>query len=274
MGYNGAAKKEEVMTESKKLLLDIEDGIATITLNRPEVLNALDAEVWQGLEDLAIQISRNAEVKVVIITGAGDRAFSAGLDLKAAAQGKGFPRSTTRLGPDSLTAIKHYISVYEEISVPVIAAIQGYCMGGACQLILACDIRIAAEDAVFAIPEAQVLGIVPDLGGTQRLPRLVGPGRAKIMLMTARRIGAQEALRIGLVDEVHPKAKFLEAARGLAREIAAISPEAVQGIKRAVNCAMSYSLDVGLAFETATALSVPGVGERFAAGAKAFAKKG
>lgn len=270
----GRANKEEVMTESKKLMLDIEDGIATITLNRPEVLNALDADMWQGLEDLAIEVSRNAEVRVVILRGAGERAFSAGLDLKAAAQGKGFPRITTRVGPDHLTALKHYISVYEEVSVPVIAAIHGYCMGGACQLVLACDIRIASEDAIFAIPEAKVLGIVPDLGGTQRLPRLVGPGRAKMLLMTARRIGAEEAFRMGLVDEVHPRDTFLEAARSLAREIAEIRPEAVQGIKRAVNCAMSYSIDAGLAFETATALSVPGIAEAFTAGATKFAKKG
>jgi len=262
------------VSKTDRVALEIEEGIATVTLNRPEVLNALNAEMWQGLEDAAAAVGRNPEVRVVILTGAGDRAFSSGLDLKAAAQGKGFPRVGVRIGPDSLTAIKHYISIYQELSVPVIAAIQGYCLGGGCQLALACDIRIASEDAIFAIPEVKVLGIVPDLGGTQRLPRLVGPGQAKLLLMTGRRIGAQEAYRIGLVEELHPKDRFLAAAKGLAQEIASLNPDAIQGIKRAVNVAMSHSLDVGLAFETATALSVPGVGERVRQGASAFSEKG
>jgi len=262
------------MSETQKVTLEIENGIATITLNRPEVLNAMNAEVWQGLEDAANAIGHNPEVRVAIITGAGDRAFSAGLDLKAAAKGTGFPRPPTRLGTDSLTAIKHYITVWEELSVPVIAAIHGYCMGGACQLVLACDVRIASEDAIFAIPEAKVLGIVPDIGGTQRLPRLVGPSYAKLMLMTGRRIDAREALRIGLVDEVHPKGSYMAAARSLAEEIASINPDAVQGVKRAVNAAMSCSLSVGLAFETATALSLPGLDKKFREGATSFSEKG
>lgn len=261
------------MTETGGVELKIEDGIATITLNRPEVLNALDAGMWLGLEEAANAIARNPEVRVAIMHGAGDRAFSAGLDLKAAARGEGFPHRETRLGPDSLTALKQYITAYEELSVPVIAAIHGYCMGGACQLVLACDVRIAAEDAILAIPEAKVLGIVPDLGGTQRLPRLVGPGQAKALLMTGRRVNAQEALRIGLVDEVHPRDGYMAAARGLAAEIAAVNPDAVQGVKRAVNVAMSNSLDVGLAFETATALSLPGLADKFAQGATAFSDK-
>ena len=154
--------------------LRVQDGIATVTLDRPEVLNALNAGMWQGLKDTAEAIARDPRVRVAIITGAGDRAFSAGLDLKAAARGEGFPKQDVQTGFDRLSALKRYISVYEELAVPVIAAVHGYCMGGACQLILACDIRIASEQAIFAIPEAQVLGIVPDLGGTQRLPRLVG----------------------------------------------------------------------------------------------------
>lgn len=261
------------MTATGKVELKVKDGIATITLNRPEVLNALNADMWNGLEDAAVAIAHNPEVRVAIIHGAGDRAFSAGLDLKAAARGEGFPRRDVRAGADSLSAVKHYITIYEELAVPVIAAIHGYCMGGACQLVLACDIRIASEDAILAIPEAKVLGIVPDLGGTQRLPRLVGPGRAKMMLMTGRRINAQEALRIGLVDEVHSKENYLAAARGLAEEIAAINPDAVQGVKRAVNTAMSTSLGVGLAFETATALSLPRMGDVFLKGAESFSKK-
>jgi enoyl-CoA hydratase/carnithine racemase len=261
------------MSETQKVMLEIEDSIATVTLNRPEVLNAMNAEIWQGLVDVANKIKREPEVRVVIITGAGDRAFSSGLDLKAAAEGKAFPDIPIRQGPDVLTTLKYSFTVYEELSVPVIAAIQGYCLGAGLQLAVACDFRIASEDAQLAILEVSRLGIVPDVGGTQRLPRLVGPSRAKLILMTGRRIDAQEALRIGLVDEVHPKDKFMEAARSLAREIAALNPAAVQGVKRSVNVAMSHSLEVGLAFETATALSVPAVAERVVDAAKSFSDK-
>ena len=261
------------MAETGKVELKVKDGIATITLNRPEVLNALNADMWRGLEDAAVAIAHNPEVRVAVMHGAGDRAFSAGLDLKAAARGEGFPPRDVRAGADSLTAVKHYITIYQELAVPVIAAIHGYCMGGACQLAVACDIRIASEDAILAIPEAKVLGIVPDLGGTQRLPRLVGPGYAKIMLMTGRRVNAQEALRVGLVDEVHPKGEYLAAAMALAEEIAAINPDAVQGVKRSVDTAMSTSLGVGLAFETATALSLPRMGDVFLKGAEDFSKR-
>jgi len=262
------------MSETQKVMLDIEDSIATVTLNRPEVLNAMNAEIWQGLVDVANTIRREPEVRVVIITGAGDRAFSSGLDLKAAAAGKAFPDIPVRQGPDVLTTLKYSFTVYEELSVPVIAAIQGYCLGAGFQLAVACDFRIASEDAQLAILEVSRLGIVPDVGGTQRLPRLVGPSRAKIILMTGRRIDAQEALRIGLVDEVHPKDKFMEAARSLAQEIAALNPDAIQGVKRAVNVAMSCSLSVGLAFETATALSVPRVTDKVRDAAMTFSDKG
>ena len=262
------------MSETQKVMLEIEDSIAIVTLNRPEVLNAMNAEVWQGLVDVANKIKQEPEVRVAIITGAGDRAFSSGLDLKAAAEGKAFPDIPIRQGPDVLTTLKHSFTVYEELAVPVIAAIQGYCFGAGLQLAAACDFRIASEDAQLAILEVSRLGIVPDIGGTQRLPRLVGPSRAKLILMTGRRIDAQEALRIGLVDEVHPKDKFMDAARSLAQEIAALNPDAVQGVKRAVNVAMSHSLEVGLAFETATALSVPRVSDMVRDAAKSFSDKG
>jgi enoyl-CoA hydratase/carnithine racemase len=261
------------MAEKKKVLLDIEDSIATVTLNRPEVLNALDGEVWQGLEDAGNAIKHEPRVRVVIMTGAGDRAFCSGLDLKAASQGALFPATPLREGFDTLTAVKHSFSVYEELSVPVIAAIHGYCLGGGFQLALACDVRMASQDAVFSCPEVSLLGVIPDLGATQRLPRLVGPSRAKLLLMTGRRIDAQEALRIGLVDEVHPKDRLMPEVSRLAQEIASLEPDAVQAVKRAINVAMSHSLEVGLAYESATALSIPAVTERIRGSASSFRGK-
>jgi enoyl-CoA hydratase len=262
------------MVKTSKVLLKIEGPIATITMNRPEVLNAMDGELWQGLAEAGDAIRYEREVRVVIITGAGDRAFSSGLDLKQATkqpQSASAPR--TRDGHDALTATKYSFSVFEELSVPVIAAINGYCLGGGLQLALACDIRIAADNAMFSCPEVSLLGIVPDLGGTQRLPRIIGPGQAKRLIFTGRRIDAAEAVRIGLVDEVHPKDSLTSEVRQLAEQIAACNPAAVQGAKRAINIAMSHSMEVGLSYETATALSIIGLGNRISEGAAAFWKE-
>lgn len=260
------------MLKTEKVLLKIEGPIATVTMNRPEVLNAMDGEMWQGLAEAGDIIKHEPEVRAVIVTGAGDRAFSSGLDLKQAASPKGFSpgHRTTREGYDSMTATKYSFTVFEELSVPVIAAIKGYCLGGGIQLAVACDIRIASEDAIFACPEVSLAGIVPDLGGTQRLPRIIGPGQAKKLLFTGRRINAAEALRIGLVDELHPKDKLMSEVRRLAEEIAACNPAAVQGTKRAINVAMSHSLEVGLSYESATALSIGSLQDRIRQGAAAF----
>ena len=259
------------MLKTEKVLLKIDGPIATVTLNRPEVLNAMDGEMWQGLADAGDAINYEPEIRVVIITGAGDRAFSSGLDLKqAATREASYSGPRVREGYDGLKAIKYSFSVFEELSVPVIAAINGYCLGGGTQLALVCDIRIASDTAIFSCPEVSLLGIVPDLGGTQRLPRIVGPSQAKKLIFTGRRIDATEALRIGLVDEVHPKDRLTSEVRQLAEQIAACSPAAVQGAKRAINVAMSHSLEVGLSYESATALSIAGLGTRISEGAAAF----
>jgi enoyl-CoA hydratase/carnithine racemase len=259
------------MLKTEKVLLKIEGPIATVTMNRPEVLNAMDGEMWRGLADAGDAIKYEPEVRVVILTGAGDRAFSSGLDLKQAANPEAFSLGLrTREGYDTLTAAKHSFSVFEELSVPVIAAINGHCLGGGIQLALACDIRIASDNATFSCPEVSLLGIVPDLGGTQRLPRIVGPGQAKKLIFTGRRIDATEALRIGLVDEVHPKDRLMSEVRQLAEQIAACNPAAVQGAKRAINVAMSHSLEVGLSYESATALGIVGLAARIGESAAAF----
>jgi enoyl-CoA hydratase len=142
----------------------------------------------------------------------------------------------------------------EALPVPVIAAINGYCLGIGFELALVCDIRLASETAIFSIPEVQ-LGTIPDFGGTQRLTKLVGAGKAKELIFTGRRIDAAEALRIGLVQHVYPLNKLMEEAMKLAQEIAAIAPPLIQGAKRAINVAVSYPLDVGLSYETITAVS-------------------
>jgi enoyl-CoA hydratase len=261
------------MAKSEKVLLEIEGQIATVTLNRPEKLNALDAEVWLGLEEAADAIKHQPEVRVAILTGAGDRAFSAGIDLKAVASLGGFSLGRSLRGQvESLQQMKDIFSMYENLPVPVIAAINGYCMGAGMELVLACDIRIASESAILSIPEINY-GIIPDMGGTQRLPRIVGPGKAKELIYTGRRIDAAEALRVGLVDHIYSKDNLMSEVRQLAGEIAAQAPAAVQGAKRAINVAMSHSLEVGLIYETATALASMGSAEGFREGAEAFIQR-
>jgi enoyl-CoA hydratase len=262
------------MANQDAVQLDIEDSIATVLLNRPEALNAFNHEVLQGLRTQAQAIKENPQVRVVIMTGAGDKAFSAGLDLKMVASGGGlidiFPRY--RQGYDSLYGLKTIFTMYEELAVPVIAAINGYCLGAALELVLCCDMRVACDAAVFGLPEIQ-LGVIPDLGSTQRLPRIVGPGIAKELIMTGHRIDAAEALRVRLVDHVYPKGQLMVEARKLAGEMAKIDPRLVHGAKRAVNIAASTPLDVGLRMETDICLS-SGSGVTMGEAAQEFASKG
>ena len=207
--------------------LGVSDGIATVTINNPEKLNALDTDHLESLLGTFRSLSTDVGVRVVILTGAGDRAFVAGADIKRMAtfshdEGIAFGR------------LGHAVaSELERLPQPVIAAIGGFALGGGTELALACDIRICANDAVFAQPEVS-LGIPPGWGGTQRLPRIVGKGIASELIFTGRRIKADEALRIGLVNSVHEPAKLLDFATELARSIAANSPAAVRASKRLI----------------------------------------
>ena len=253
--------------------MDVEDTIATVLINRPEAMNALNQDAFLGLQKAAQSIKENADVRVVIMTGAGEKAFSAGLDLKMVASGKGGSSvfSGYRTGYDSLHSLKSIFTMYEELAVPVIAAINGYCMGGGLELSLCCDIRLACDSALFALPEIQ-FGVIPDLGSTQRLPRIVGPGIAKELILTGKRIDAAEALRVGLVDHVYSKDQLMDKARKLAQEIAKFKPRLVEGAKRAVNFAMSTPLDAGLRIETDICLG-SGSGAGFGEEAQKFLKK-
>lgn len=268
-----APSQEMEMANEGAVQLDIKDSIATVLLNRPEALNAFNHEVLLGLRTQAQAIKENPRVRTVIMTGAGDKAFSAGLDLKMVASGSGlmdvFPGY--RSGYDSLYGLKMIFTMYEELAVPVVAAINGYCLGAALELVLCCDMRLACDTAVFGLPEIQ-LGVIPDLGSTQRLPRIVGPGIAKELIMTGRRIDAAEALRVRLVDHVYPKDQLMVEARRLAEEMVKINPHLVHGAKRAINITASTPIDVGLRMETDICLS-SGSGVAMGEAAQQFVRK-
>jgi enoyl-CoA hydratase len=243
--------KEEYMFTYHDVQLEVKDKIATIVLNRPEARNAFNGGILKGLYDAAAHILADPSISVAIITGAGDKSFCAGIDLKMIAAGEDMSSEMKR--HDRFGHIQIYrdcFTAFEKLPVPVIAAINGFCFGAGLELALGCDIRLADETAQFSIPEAQ-LGIIPDGGGTQRLPRVVGVGKAKELIYTGRRIDAPEALRIGLVEHVYPKAKLMEETLKLAQEIAK-NGEPVIGCKRAINIAVNYSSDVGLLFESST----------------------
>jgi enoyl-CoA hydratase len=245
------------MTNSNNVTVNVKDGVATIKLNRPEKANAFDGEMWLALENTAEEIRLNREVRVVVLTGEG-KAFCGGLDIKqATAEGVALGREAARGGFDTLQYVSNVFTLYERLPVPVIAAINGGCIGLGMELALACDIRLAADSAVFSIPEV-VFGLIPDCGGTQRLPRLVGPAMAMELVLTGRRIDAAEALRIGLVNHLYPAEALLAEAEKMAVEIASHSIQAVQASKRCINAAMNNTLDAGLQFETASALSILG----------------
>ncbi len=239
------------MVSYHDVLLEMKGKIAVITLNRPQARNAFNRGILEGLYEAAGHVQSDPGVSVAIITGAGDQAFCAGIDLKMVAAGEHLWGGVKRHDRfEYIEVYRNCFTTYERLSVPVIAAVNGFCLGAGLELALSCDLRLADETAVFSIPEAQ-LGIIPDGGGTQRLPRIVGVGKAKELIFTGRRIDAREALRIGLVEHVYPKAQLREEAEKLAQEIAKNGAPVI-GCKRAVNIAMNYPADVGLLFESAT----------------------
>lgn len=261
------------MTDNTAVLIAIDETVATVTLNRPEALNAFNHDSYRGLITAAQKIKETPDVRVVILTGAGERAFSAGMDLKMIAGGGSGSSMMDkyRMGFDRLYGLKSIFTQYEEMAVPVIAAINGHCLGAGFELSLCCDIRLCADHATFALPE-MALGVIPDLGSTQRLPRMVGPGYAKELIITGRRIDAQEALRIHLVNHVYPRDQLMAEAKKLAAEMAKLNPRHVEGAKRAVNMSMSTPLDWGLRLETDICLGA-GSGQSFSAEAQKFIGK-
>ena len=225
------------------LLCEIRDGIAIVTVNRPEKLNALNDTAKAELRDLMDRLRADRAVRVVIITGAGEKSFVAGTDI---AELKGLTRETGQVfsagGQEVFDRIEH-------LGKPVIAAINGYALGGGCELALACHLRLASERARFGQPEV-LLGVLPGYGGTQRLPRLVGRARALEMVLTGTQIDAAEAQRIGLVNRVVPPDRLMDEARRLAGVIAANAPVAVRLALQAVNVSQELTLAEGLGRES------------------------
>jgi enoyl-CoA hydratase len=227
----------------KNIKIEQEGVTAILTLHRPDVLNALNAELKEETAKALKELNRDPNILVIIMTGSGEKAFSAGADLnelKKLTAVEGLERS--------LSGQKLSLQM-ESLDKPIIAAINGYALGGGCELALACDIRIASEKAKLGQPEVN-LGIIPGFGGTQRLPRVVGKGKAMELILTGDIIDAQEALKIGLVEKVVPPEKLMETAKEMAQKIASKGPIAIRLSKKAIHEGLQMDLDRGLALES------------------------
>jgi len=227
----------------KTLMYEKKENIGLLTINRPEKMNAISQELTAELSLLLDEIENDDELRVIVITGAGDKAFMAGADINELVD------RDARLGRRVSRERQEIFSRLENLHVPVIAAVNGYALGAGLELALACSIRICSEMAQFGAPEVK-LGIIPGDGGTQRLPRLVGQGRAMEMIITGDFIDAQEAYRIGLVNKVFPPEKLMEEAMGLANKIASRPPLAVRYAKEAVNRSQEGDSVSGFALES------------------------
>jgi len=245
-----------------RVKFEIEGQIGIATLNRPEKLNALDTKTRMELRDVVEEAEKS--VRVLIITGSG-KAFAAGADINELLERDPVKAlEATKLGTELFLRI-------EELEIPVIAAINGYALGGGCELAMACDIRIASNMAKFGQPEIN-LAIIPGAGGTQRLPRLVGIGVAKKLVLTGEIIDAQTALRIGLVDEVVEHEKLMERSKEVAMKIVEKSPLAVKIAKKALNASLNMPLREGLKYE-ASLFSLLFSSEDAKEGMRAFLEK-
>lgn len=220
---------------------EIEGEFAILTINRPKALNALNSEVLDELDKVLDSID-TYKIRALILTGAGEKSFVAGADIAEMStltkeQGKAFSKK----GNDVFRKL-------ETLEIPVIAAINGFALGGGCEIAMSCDIRICSENAIFGQPEVG-LGITPGFGGTQRLARLVGPGMAKQMIFTGQNIKAEEALRIGLVNAVYPQNELLNEARKLALSIAKNGQNAVRNSKKAINDGLQLDIEKAIKIE-------------------------
>ncbi len=226
----------------ENVLYEKKGAIAYVTLNRPKVLNALSQRTWENLRAAFEDARDDTAVRGVILTGAGDKAFIAGADISELAHVTAVEAErSSSYGQDVLNLI-------ENLGKPVIAAINGFALGGGCETAMACTIRVAMENAKFGQPEVK-LGVIPGGGGTQRLPRLVGKGRALHLILTGEMINAQEAYRIGLVNEVVPAAELITRAEAILNQIFANAPVAVKYSMEAVNKGMEMGQTEGLSLE-------------------------
>ena len=224
-------------------LLSVEDGIAVVTLNRPEALNSINRALRLELLDLFPALDERKDVKVIVITGAGDKAFCTGADLKERSQ-----RTTEEMVHDRHYLTSKSTSALANVSKPVIAAIKGYCMAGGYEMVLQCDISIASDNAIFSLPEV-THGFFPGGGACQRLPRLVGYQMAKELIFTGRRWDAKEAKELGLINKIVPLDKVMDEAMAMARKIASYPSIGVMQAKRALNQSMETGLTAGLRYD-------------------------
>jgi len=216
------------------------DGVVVVTLDRPEVLNALDSQTMKELVEALERLDADESCRCVVITGAGERAFAAGADIKEMAEAS----------PVTLTVANSFArwERIRRVRVPIIAAVRGFALGGGCELAMACDMIVAADDAVFGQPEIRI-GVIPGAGGTQRLTRALGKAKAMELILTGRNLPAREAEAHGLVTRVVARERTVAEALDLASEIAALPPLAVRAAKEAINRAFELSLEAGLEFE-------------------------
>jgi enoyl-CoA hydratase len=247
------------------LLLDREGAVAIVTINRPTVLNALNTPTTDELTRVMLELKSDAAVRVVIITGAGEKSFIAGADINELAV------LTPARGKEHAQRGQRVFDLIENLGKPVIAAVNGFALGGGCELALACTLRIAADTARFGQPEIN-LGIIPGYGGSQRLPRLVGKGVALDLILTGRQVKADEALQIGLVNRVVPAARLMAEAKALAAELVSKAPIALQYIIEVVNRGIDMPLDQGLFLE-ATLFGLVASTSDMREGTRAFLEK-
>lgn len=225
----------------KFVTYEVEGQTGLITINRPDALNALNSQVLEELDHILDEIDQSS-VRALILTGAGEKSFVAGADIgEMSSFSKEEGEAFGKRGNDIFKRLENF-------PIPIIAAVNGFALGGGCELSLSCDIRICSENAVFGQPEAG-LGITPGFGGTQRLARIVGPGMAKQMIFTARNIKAEEAYRIGLVNAIYPQKELLAEAKKMAKGIADNAPIAVRNCKKAINDGLQVDMDQAVVIE-------------------------
>ena len=247
------------------ILYEKENGIVTLTINRPETLNTLNYATLEEMHHCFQRIAKDDSVRVIILTGAGDRAFVAGADIS-------FMQTLTAIEARAFALYAHEVfRTIEHAPQPVIAAVNGFALGGGCELAMACDIRIAAATAHFGQPEVR-LGVTPGFGGTQRLPRLIGKGRACELLLTGDMIGAEEAYRLGLVNKVVEGDMLRDVCRNMAERIASRGPLAVKLCKEAVQNGLEMDSDRACRYE-AEIFGVCFAGDEQKEGMRAFLEK-
>jgi enoyl-CoA hydratase/carnithine racemase len=229
--------------DQQLILEDRQGQVAVLTLNRPAVMNSFNFQMLRSLKERVEALHFDSEIRVVIVTGAGEKAFCAGADLKERAT------YSERQVREFIFTIRNLFTFIEFMNKPVIAAVNGVALGGGTELALACDLRIASRSASMGLTETR-LAIIPGAGGTQRLPRLIGRGKAKELIFTGRRVDAQEAVQIGLVNKICPPETLLDECMAMAAMICETGPIAIQQAKHAINHGIETDLHTGLAIES------------------------